>query len=169
MRRLSLVLISLLIFTITVPAQDFEVNKATSVIADIVTIGSPIVGIASWYSNKLHGKRMANGDRYNKWKLTCAHRYLPFGTRLLVESLEGKSVILTVTDRGPFVKRRVLDVSYEAARELNILKNPSKVTIAKIAPGVDWRLTDGQAYRKISTQEEDYPLFRNELPQHIDD
>ena len=79
-------------------------------------------GKASYYSNGLHGRKMSNGERYDKNAFTCAHRTLPFGTRLKVTNpRNGRSVIVRVTDRGPFVRGRIVDLSYAAARELGTL------------------------------------------------
>jgi rare lipoprotein A len=81
-------------------------------------------GMASWYGYPHHGRITASGQRYNMHKLTAAHRTLPLGTRLRVTSLiDGRSVIVTITDRGPFVKNRVIDLSYAAAREIGILSS----------------------------------------------
>lgn len=81
-----------------------------------------IKGNASYYSDKLHGRRMANGEPYNKDSMTCAHRKFPFGTRLKVRNpLNDRTVIVRVTDRGPFSKRFIIDLSRAAARELGII------------------------------------------------
>lgn len=81
------------------------------------------VGNATFYSNRLHGKLTASGSRYNKDSLTCAHRAHPFGTRLKVTNKNNqKSVIVTVTDRGPHVKRYLIDLSYAAAKELGMIQ-----------------------------------------------
>ncbi|MCR5076800.1 MAG: septal ring lytic transglycosylase RlpA family protein [Prevotella sp.] len=81
-------------------------------------------GKASYYSNGLHGRRMSNGERYDRNGYTCAHRTLPFGTRLRVTNpRNGKSVIVRVTDRGPFVRGRIVDLSYAAARELGTISS----------------------------------------------
>jgi len=78
-------------------------------------------GAASFYADCFHGKRTASGERFDQNKLTCAHRYLPFGTRLLVENPEnGNVVVVTVNDRGPFHGNRVIDLSRAAARRLGI-------------------------------------------------
>lgn len=79
-------------------------------------------GKASYYHNSLHGRRMSNGQPYDKNKMTCAHRTLPFGTKLRVTNpTNGRQVIVEVTDRGPFVRGRIIDLSYAAARELGTL------------------------------------------------
>lgn len=75
-------------------------------------------GKASFYGNE-SGTQTASGERFNENALTCAHRSLPFGTRLRVTH-NGRSVVCRVNDRGPFIKGRVLDLSTAAARELGM-------------------------------------------------
>jgi len=80
-----------------------------------VRSNSSQVGIASWYGHNdgYHGRKTANGERFNKWGNTAAHRYLPFGTKVKVTNLNnGKSTVVRITDRGPFIKNRILDLSY---------------------------------------------------------
>lgn len=80
-------------------------------------------GKASFYHGRFHGRLTANGERYDQEALTAAHRTLPFGTVVEVTNLEnGKSIVLRVNDRGPFVQGRVIDVSRRAARELGFLR-----------------------------------------------
>jgi rare lipoprotein A len=79
-------------------------------------------GVASWYGYPHHGRLTASGRRFDMYELTAAHRTLPLGTRLRVTNLiDGRSVIVTITDRGPFVKNRVIDLSYAAAREIGMI------------------------------------------------
>lgn len=94
-------------------------------------------GNASYYSDALHGRKMSNGDRYHRDSLTCAHLKLPFGTMLKVRNLmNDKVVVVKVTDRGPFSKRFVLDLSKAAARQLGILgKGYVPVEISLYNPG----------------------------------
>lgn len=81
-------------------------------------------GKASYYSKTLSNKRTASGERLTANDFTCAHRTLPFGTKVSVTNLDnGREVIVRVNDRGPFVRGRVVDVSYAAAKELGMLKN----------------------------------------------
>ncbi len=80
--------------------------------------GHSFSGVASFYGNEL-GSQTASGQRFNQNAMTCAHRSLPFGTKLRV-SHGGRSVVVTVNDRGPFVRGRVLDLSTAAARALGI-------------------------------------------------
>ncbi len=79
-------------------------------------------GKASYYSKKATGARTASGARLHHDSLTCAHRSLPFGTMLKVKNLaNGKEVIVKVTDRGPYRKGRIIDLSWGAAKELGML------------------------------------------------
>lgn len=82
----------------------------------------PWEGTASWYGADFHGRRAADGSRYNMYELTAAHPTLEFGTRLLVTNLgNGHTVKVTVTDRGPFVDGRIIDLSFAAAQQLGML------------------------------------------------
>lgn len=94
-------------------------------------------GKASYYSNKLHGRKMANGKPYNRRKMTAAHRTLPFGTKVKVTNPQtNKTVKVTVTDRGPFVSGRVIDLSEAAAKRLNSVKQgvvPVQVKVVRPA------------------------------------
>jgi len=78
-------------------------------------------GTASYYSNRLHGRRMSDGTRYHKDSLTCAHRRYPLGTMLKVTNIKnGKTVVVKVTDRCG--TRRMIDLSYAAAKKLDIIR-----------------------------------------------
>ena len=77
------------------------------------------VGDASYYASRFQGQRTASGQRYDERRLTAAHRALPFGTRVRVTNLaNGRSTVVTITDRGPWRRDRVIDVSRRAARKL---------------------------------------------------
>jgi len=77
-------------------------------------------GIASWYGVPFHGRRTSSGEFYDMNKLTAAHRTLPFDTVVRVTNLSnGKSTVVRITDRGPFVDNRIIDLSMAAARELD--------------------------------------------------
>jgi len=79
-------------------------------------------GTASFYADSLHGRRTANGERYDREEYTAAHRSLPFGARLCVRSLvNGRTVIVRVNDRGPFTPGRIIDLSRAAAEELGMM------------------------------------------------
>ena len=83
---------------------------------------------ASWY---MHGKRTANGERFNPNGMTAAHRTLPFGTKLHL-TYSGRSVIVRINDRGPFVKGRQLDLSRGAAQQLGCIQSGSCKVIYKV-------------------------------------
>lgn len=93
------------------------------------------VGIASYYGPKWNGRRTANGEILDLNKLTAAHKSLPFNTLVKVTDLEtGKSIIVRINDRGPYVKGRIIDLTDSAARELGILqKGIAKVKIEVIS------------------------------------
>lgn len=92
-------------------------------------------GIASWYGPKFHGRKTANGETYNMHAMTAAHKTLPFGTLVLVKDLEtGKEVTVRINDRGPFVKGRIIDLSYQAGKKINLdTRGVSRVRIRAIA------------------------------------
>ena len=78
-----------------------------------------ISNIASWYGYPHHGRKMANGKRYNMYALTAAHRTLKLGTKVRVTNLNNnKSVIVIIEDRGPFVRGRVIDLSFAAKNKI---------------------------------------------------
>jgi len=84
--------------------------------------GERFSAVASWYGEPFHGRLTASGERYDMHGFTAAHRSLPFGTRLKVTYPEtGQSSEVTVTDRGPFVRGRNLDLSYAAAKEIGLV------------------------------------------------
>jgi rare lipoprotein A len=79
---------------------------------------------ASFYHHKFHGRKTSDGNRLNNKSYTCAHRTLPFGTKVEITNLEnGKFVVATVTDRGPFAKNRCVDVTYQIAKDLDFVQN----------------------------------------------
>ncbi|MBQ9407601.1 MAG: septal ring lytic transglycosylase RlpA family protein [Desulfovibrio sp.] len=80
-------------------------------------------GLASWYGPGFHGKKTASGEKYNQSAMTAAHKLLPLGTKVRVTHLgNGRSIIVRVNDRGPFVEDRVIDLSRAAAARLNLLR-----------------------------------------------
>ena len=79
-------------------------------------------GIASWYGKKFHGRRTASGEIFNMYKRTAAHRTLPFGTYVMVRNLKNnKKTIVKINDRGPFIKNRIIDLSYKAAKDIGLI------------------------------------------------
>src|SRR5262249_57036003 len=96
------------------------------------------VGIASWYGKEFHGRLTANGETYDMYQVTAAHRTAALGTYALVTNLEnGQAVRVRINDRGPFKYNRILDLSYAAARQLNLVQPGSarvKVEFQEDAP-----------------------------------
>jgi rare lipoprotein A len=92
-------------------------------------------GIASWYGPDFNGQPTSNGERYNMHGETAAHKLLPMNTMLLVSNLEnGKNTIVRVNDRGPFVQGRIIDLSYTAAKKLDLVGNgTAKVQVTALA------------------------------------
>jgi rare lipoprotein A len=93
-------------------------RDANASIAATSGSGHSFSGVASYYGNE-SGSKTASGQRFNQNAMTCAHRSLPFGTKLRV-TLGSRSVVVTVNDRGPFVRGRVLDLSTGAARAIGL-------------------------------------------------
>ena len=92
----------------------------------ISTLAHPVFaqqkGKASYYADKFHGRKTSSGIPYHRDSLTCAHRSYPFGTILeVVNPKNGKKVLVEVTDRGPYSRNKIIDLSYAAARQLDII------------------------------------------------
>jgi len=94
-------------------------------------------GVASWYGNKFHGRRTSSGESYDMYAMTAAHKSLPLPTYVQVTNLDnGRQVIVKVNDRGPFVKNRLIDLSYTAAKKLGIsATGTGLVEVRAISPG----------------------------------
>lgn len=94
-------------------------------------------GIASWYGKKFHGRRTSSGETYDMYGMTAAHKSLPLPTYVRVTNLENqRSIVLRVNDRGPFVKNRIIDLSYTAAKALGIVrKGTGYVEVRALQPG----------------------------------
>lgn len=87
-------------------------------------VGDKKKGQSSYYANKFHGRKTANGERFNMYAYTCAHRKLPFDTYLKVTNLKnGKWIVVRVNDRGPFKSNRILDLSKAAAAKINMIED----------------------------------------------
>jgi rare lipoprotein A len=92
-------------------------------------------GQASWYGSKFHGRRTANGERYDMNQMTAAHRSLPFGTKVrVINQRNGRAVVVRINDRGPFTGRRIIDLSRGAASALGMVNSgvaPVKLEVLK--------------------------------------
>lgn len=110
------------------------------------------VGIASWYGDKFNGRRTSNGEIYDMYKLTAAHKELPFNTLVEVENLNNrKKILVRINDRGPFVKDRIIDLSYKAAIAINMDEAGTAPVILRI---LDMQNSEGGG--KILTQKRNY-------------
>ncbi len=88
----------------------------------VLSPGTVQTGQASWYGHDFHGKTTSSREVYNMYDMTAAHRTLPFETRVMVTNLtNGKSVIVRINDRGPFIEGRIIDLSYAAAQMLDMV------------------------------------------------
>ncbi len=93
------------------------------------------LGGASWYGRKFHGRRTASGELYNMYAMSAAHKTLPIPSYARVRNpANGRSVIVRVNDRGPFVKGRIIDLSYTAALKLDLLRGVGAVEVERITP-----------------------------------
>ncbi len=85
-------------------------------------VGDSFEGVASWYGPDFHGKTTSNGENYNMHDLTAAHKTLPFNTMLKITNLENKkTTFVRINDRGPFIDDRIIDLSFSAAKELEVV------------------------------------------------
>lgn len=104
-------------------------------------------GVASWYGPDFHGKKTSSGETYDMYEFTAAHRLLPFGTRVQVTNLSnGKSTILKINDRGPFVKNRLIDLSFSGAKQIGLVGPGTGLVEVKVVEvpdslPADWRGT----------------------------
>ena len=111
-----------------VPAVKEEIEPAYELIGQ---------GEASYYGHELAGNRTASGERFNPNAMTAAHRTLPLGTKLRVTNkANGKSVVVRINDRGPFVGRRVIDVSLGAAREIGLVRSGHGQVVLERVPTI---------------------------------
>ena len=124
-KKISLVLLAALFASLSLPSLAAGPGKVQK-------------GVASYYHDSLHGNKTASGQIYNKNKLSAAHKTLPLGSKVRVTDVRtGKSIVVKVNDRGPFVKGRIIDLSRRAASDLGIIKKgitPVKVEVLSV-PG----------------------------------
>lgn len=118
----------------TLPAAN-DVKAEAAAVQDIPAAIAPQHGLASWYGRRFQSRRTASGERFDMHALTAAHLKLPLGSYARVTLLSsGKSVVVRITDRGPHVAQRVIDVSRDAAAQLGLLKRGvGEVLVEQIA------------------------------------
>jgi rare lipoprotein A len=136
-RSVVLAFSSCLFFLLTflcVPAHATTARGTRKAASSAPSAGTTVLrGRASWYASSFQGRRTTSGERYNRYKYTCAHKTLPFGTRLRVTNVKnGKSVVVRVSDRGPFRHQRILDLSEIAARPLGITTCGAATVVAEV-------------------------------------
>lgn len=116
-------------YSYTVRGKQYHVNSSVKKYSK--------VGIASWYGADFHGGKTANGERYNQYALTAAHKTLPLGSIVRVENLSnGKKVTVRINDRGPFIAGRIIDLSKAAAKKIDMHDDgitKVRVTLIKVA------------------------------------
>ena len=117
-------------------------------------------GLASWYGNDDHGKKTSSGEKYNMFDKTAAHKQLPLGSLVRVDCAEtGKSVVVRINDRGPHVPGRIIDLSYAAASELNLVgKGLTKVEITLLNGEEE---TDEPEFGNFSVQLASFSIRQN--------
>jgi len=124
----NIILVSLILYITTSCAADTRFGRQVTRINQDSTSrfyeGQKLYGTSSYYAEKFHGRKTANGEIYDMYGLTAAHKELPFGTIILVRNLDNnKTVRVRINDRGPFKSDRILDVSLKAAHEIDLVEH----------------------------------------------
>lgn len=111
-----------------------------------ISAQSKSVGDATFYGHKFHGRRTSDGSTYHRDSLTCAHRTLPFGTLLKVRNTKnGREVVVKVTDRGPFRRGGIIDLSFAAAKEIDMVSSGVvRVEVEPVATGTSLAQADNK-------------------------
>ena len=127
-------------------------------------------GIASWYGPKFHGKITSNKEVYDMHDLTAAHKSLPFGTYVVVTNLNnGKSVTVRINDRGPFVKGRIIDLSYAAAKAVDMIGTGTAPVKLEILTAISPKKSSQKFSVQVGSfiQEQNAKALKNELQKHF--
>jgi len=125
-----------------------------------VEVGQVMNGISSWYGPNFHSKRTSNGEVYNMYGYTAAHKTFPMDTMVKVRNLHnGKNVIVRINDRGPFVGDRIIDCSYAAGKKLGL----DKVGIAKVSVEVLGFAGKIEPFKRVSKTKETHNIIRMEI------
>lgn len=119
-------------------------------------------GIASWYGKQFHGRRTSNGEVYDMYGGTAAHKTLPMGTMLLVKNLQnGRTTVVRINDRGPFVKSRIIDLSYTAAKSIGMIGNgTTRVAITALGEEVRQKITGKKPKTQRKLKHKDFDAGR---------
>ncbi len=136
---------ALLLFVLALCASSCRKHVRT---AKPPVVGDSETGIASWYGYPYHGRRAANGEIYDMEKMTAAHRTLPFNTWVRVKNLTNdKTVDVRITDRGPFVDNRIIDLSHAAAQVIDLIgPGVARVQLLIITPPAPEQLPTQEIY-----------------------
>ena len=131
------------VFSLTLTFGDIQTASAASSSAKA---NFRQVGTASWYGPGFHGRKTASGERFDQNKLTAAHRSLPLDTVVKVTNLDnGKAVKVSINDRGPYVGKRVIDLSHAAARKLDMTEDGTarvRIEVAELPGSNESAATD---------------------------
>jgi rare lipoprotein A (peptidoglycan hydrolase) len=116
---------------LAVPALKFHLNPKSIILKYQNT--DVQYGVASWYGQRFHGRTTANGEVYNMFKMTAAHKSLPFNTKVSVKNVKtGQSVIVRINDRGPYIDNRIIDMSYKSANLLGIRDTGTALVVVTV-------------------------------------
>lgn len=140
----------------------------------IPNVGDKFRGIASWYGPNFHAKKTSNGETYNMYALTAAHKTLPMNTVVRVDNLEnGKSVVVRVNDRGPFVDGRIIDLSNTAAHEIDMVRKGTvrvKITVLGYNGEIqNYNAPIKQAYKKAFVPKKVTQVVKSITPMKIEE
>ena len=140
----------------------------------IANINDQFTGIASWYGPNFHAKKTSNGETYNMYDLTAAHKTLPMNTVVRVDNLQnGKSVVVRVNDRGPFVDGRIIDLSNTAAHEIDMVRDGTarvKITVLGYNGEIqNYNAPVKQAYKEVIKPKEVVQVIKPMAPIKIEE
>lgn len=127
-------------------------------------------GVASWYGPNFHGKTTSNKEIYDMHDLTAAHKSLPFGTYVVVTNLNnGKSVTVRINDRGPFVKGRIIDLSYAAAKAVDMIGTGTAPVKLEILTEISPKRSSQKFSVQVGSfiQEDNAKSLKNELQKNF--
>lgn len=142
MTRLYFLIASLSILLFACAGGKPEINsvKTATGITSPTKVGEIQYGVSSYYADKFHGRRTANGEIYDMYGISAAHQTLPLNSVVRVTNLENnKTLEMRINDRGPFIKNRILDCSYGAAAKLGFISSGTtmvKVEVLKIGDNI---------------------------------
>ncbi|MFL1706343.1 septal ring lytic transglycosylase RlpA family protein [Campylobacter sp. MOP7] len=120
----------------------------------VVSVGDTASGIASWYGPDFHGKKTSNGEIYNMYNMTAAHKTLPMNTMVRVVNLKNKkSIVVRINDRGPFVAGRVIDLSKTAASKIDMIAAGTAPVFLEVI-GFNGKISDSSTVASGTTKEQ---------------